>query len=52
MALNAELSEIVVNVDLGEAAKDVMGAMNIKKITKGEGALAVPETGIKVDIMK
>ena len=52
MALNAELQEIVVNVDLGEAADDVKGAMNIKKVTKGEGSLAVPETEIKVDIKK
>ncbi len=52
MALNAELQEIVVNVDLGEAEKDVMGAMNIRKITHGEGNLAVPETGILVNIIK
>ncbi|VVB76832.1 Isoleucine--tRNA ligase [uncultured archaeon] len=54
MALNAELSEVTISVDLGPAEKDVMGAMNIKKITKGEGDLQVPETSpeIKLSIKK
>jgi valyl-tRNA synthetase len=52
MALNAELSQVVVNADLGEAEKDVRGAMNIKEIVKGEGTLPVPETDIKVEIRK
>jgi valyl-tRNA synthetase len=52
LALNSELQELVINVALGETAQDVMGAMNIRKITKGKGSVQIPETDIVVDIIK
>ena len=52
MALNAEIRELVISEGLGDLDDDLRGAMNIKKITHGEGSLAVPETEIKVDIKK
>jgi valyl-tRNA synthetase len=50
LALNSELPELTVDSDLGEAANDVKGAMNIKKIIVGKGATQVPETGFTVEI--
>jgi valyl-tRNA synthetase len=52
LALNAEISELVVNSDLGNAAEDVKGAMKIKVLTKGEGNTEVPETDFKIEIKK
>ncbi len=52
MALNAEIRELVISEGLGDLDDDLRGAMNIKKITHGEGSLAVPDTEIKVDIKK
>lgn len=50
MALNAELQELTINIDLGETENDVKGAMNIKKISKGKGSAQIPETDISIGI--
>ncbi len=50
MALNAELAELVVSADLGDTAADVAGAMNVKKMTKGQGSQKIPDTDISVEI--
>jgi valyl-tRNA synthetase len=52
MALNAELSELVINTELGETAEDVKGAMKIKKISKGKGNAQILETDIAVEIRR
>lgn len=52
MALNAEISEITVEGDIGETENDIRGAMNIKKVKKGKGKTEIPETGIKITISK
>ena len=49
-ALNAELREVVISKDIGELAKDVKGAMNIKNMRVGNGVLKVPETDISIEI--
>ncbi len=51
-ALNSDIAELILSSDLGKAAADVMGAMNVKKITVGKGTTEVPETGMFVDIRK
>jgi len=52
MALNAEIQELTTNEDFGDLNDDIKGAMNIKKISKGEGDLQVPDTEIKIGIKK
>lgn len=52
MALNAELSEVVLEGCPEAGEKEIAGAMNIKKITKGKGKTEIPETGIRVTLLK
>ncbi len=52
LALNAEVNELVMSRKLDEGEKDLMGALNIKKVTIGEGDTEVPETGIRVRIVR
>jgi len=49
-ALNSELMEVTISKDLGPAAKDIKGAMNIKTIGIGNGAQVVPGTDISIGI--
>jgi valyl-tRNA synthetase len=51
-ALNSDIAELIVESDMGDAARDVMGAMNVKKITMGKGTIQVPETDLTVEIKK
>lgn len=52
LALNAELKEIILEGCPEEGKKEIMGAMNIKKIAKGEADTEIPETGMKIRIPK
>jgi len=52
LALNSDISELVINADLGKVEEDVKGAMKIQKISRGEGSIEVPETEMKIDIRR
>jgi valyl-tRNA synthetase len=52
LALNSEISELLVNVDLGDTADDVKGAMNVKQLSKGGMGIVIPDTEIAVEIKK
>ncbi|MGA3021054.1 MAG: valine--tRNA ligase, partial [Candidatus Micrarchaeales archaeon] len=49
LALNSEISELLVNVDLADTAEDVKGAMNVKQLSKGGMGTVIPETEIAVE---
>lgn len=52
LALNAELAEVVIEGELEEGLEDLKGAMNIRKVTRGRGELEIPETGLRISILK
>ena len=52
MALNADLSELTIEGDLKEGLEDIKGAMKVKKITKGKGEIELPETGLRISVLK
>ncbi len=52
LALNAEMSELVIEGNLGAGEDDIRGAMNIKKISKGKGDIEVPDTGLRIGLKK
>lgn len=52
LALNAELSEVVIDDEMKEGEEDIKGAINIKKISRGKGDFEVPDTKIKIKIIK
>ncbi len=52
MALNADLSELVLSELPKEGLEDIRGAMKIKKVVKGAGEMAVPETELKLSVKR
>jgi valyl-tRNA synthetase len=49
MALNAEINEVTIDADV-KGIDDIKGAIRIKRINIGKGAMEIPETGIKITI--
>lgn len=52
LALNAEINEITVENCPKGGTKEIAGAMNIKKVKEGRGAIEIPETEIKIALGK
>ena len=47
MALNADISELIIEGELKGGLEDIKGRMKIKRITKGKAEIEIPETGAK-----
>ncbi len=52
IALNAEITEISYEGELGDAIEDIKGAMKIKSLVKGKGDIEIPDTEVKMTITK
>jgi valyl-tRNA synthetase len=52
MALNAELQSVTLSKDLGSLSADIKGSMNIKELKIGNGNDSVPETDVKITLVR
>ncbi len=52
LALNGEVSELVIEGALDDGIEDIKGAMRIRKVSAGKGETDVPETGLRITVVK